>query len=174
MIMLKKYLLKRKLRALLNQRNLNKAAEYIPLEKDKSVVIYMDKSACSKLEAEIKALRKRVKSVSCIIYTVDKNDSDTSDTVFLAVEKDFTKLGLPTTQTLEKIQKIETDILIDLTDRTAYSMKYLFANHPARMKVGAKDDAYDLYNFSIAISDDKSDSSFLFKQIIYYLDTIHS
>lgn len=170
----KNFIVKYKLRALLRRKKEDQSVGDFSLNKQKKVLILTDAASFPSLTSDIKALQKRVASVFCLVHASTDQSIDAAHVMLVKTHGDLNKWGVPTTEIVKKVQQIKADLLIDLTRSSDYAMKYLVASHQAPMKVGEKDEVFDLYNFSLVLSDDKTDSSLLFKQIIHYLDTIHS
>lgn len=73
--------------------------------------------------------------------------------------------------TERKFCACDADILIDLTRPGNYVMQYLLLKHPAPFKVGAKNGGPDLYDLTVAVTEN-TDMRYVFEQIVFYLRTI--
>jgi hypothetical protein len=121
-------------------------------------------------------LRVLGKIVHVCIYVRKKDQTPTWDHACLLIdEKDVNLWGFPDKRITDQLRGLPVDMLLDLTSLKTLVMRYLMLQQPSIFKVGAKrpsdDDVYDL---AIALDDAPSNLSFLFKQILNYLQMIRS
>lgn len=91
----------------------------------------------------------------------------------VSLSKNLNVWGFPSEATRRAVDALPADLLIDLTRRHCYAMQYLVLRHPSRFKVGPKRVGFDLYDLSI-VPVDRDDTAYLFDQILFYLQAIHS
>lgn len=91
----------------------------------------------------------------------------------VSLSKSLNLWGFPSEAVRREIDALPADLLIDLTRRHCYAMQYLVLRHPSRFKVGPKRDSLDFYDLSI-LPTDRDDTAYLFDQILFYLQSIHS
>ncbi len=92
---------------------------------------------------------------------------------FVSLSKSLNLWGFPSEATRRAVDALPADLLIDLTRGHCYAMQYLVWRHPSRFKVGPKREGLDLYDLSI-LPADRNDTTYLFDQILFYLQAIHS
>ena len=125
----------------------------------------------------IETLKSMGKSVHVCIYTKKSDEVPIWDYAYLLVEaeKDINLWGFPDKNIKNQLKGLTVDMLLDLTSGETPAMRYLMLQHPASFKVGAKRSSEEnFYDFSIIMKEDMHDISFLFRQILNYLQTIRS
>lgn len=88
--------------------------------------------------------------------------------------KDFSLFGRPHKDVTDQLAE-PTDLLIDLTKRPLLPMRYLAFCTNAKFKAGRKlseKDEDGIHN--MLIQTDNTDTEFVFRQIIHYIETIRS
>lgn len=168
----KSFFAKRKLRSLLSKVT-EKYDKLMMLNKETKVVIYVDEANYSRLLPEVGLLSKQVSSIFYVICGTNVKVNVNDHILVVDLQKDFSGNGLPKAEVLDKVQQIKADVLIDLTGYEEYAIKYVAALHDVSMKIGAKSEFPNLYNFSIVIPEEEADVLYLFKQISFYLNTMY-
>jgi hypothetical protein len=125
----------------------------------------------------IETLKSSGKSVNVCVYINKSDETPIWDYAYLLVEadKDINMWGFPDKNIRNQLNGIKVDMLLDLTDGETPPMRFLMLQHPASFKVGAKRASEEnFYDLSIIMKEGMHDISFLFGQIINYLQAIRS
>ena len=125
----------------------------------------------------IETLKSFGKVVNVCVYINKTDETPIWDYTFLLVEaeKDINLWGFPGKNIRNQLNGIKVDMLLDLTDGETPAMRFLMLQHPASFKVGAKRSPEEnFYDLSIIMKEGLHDISFLFGQIINYLQVIRS
>jgi hypothetical protein len=128
----------------------------------KDVLICLDK---------LKQFNKEVHT--CAFIPKKSREQEPESSWITILEEDFDSKGIPQSATCEKFTSIPADILIDLTREDNYAMHYLLLMHPANFKVGNKSSLKDMYDMTVAATDNDRINP-LFAHILFYLQTIRS
>jgi len=125
----------------------------------------------------IEKLKSMRKTVHVCVYTTKNDDTPIWDYAYLLVEaeKDINMWGFPDKHISNQLNGLSVDMLLDLTSGETPAMQYLILQHPASFKVGAKRTPEDnFHDLSIIMKEGMHDISFLFEQILNYLQAIRS
>ena len=125
----------------------------------------------------IEQLKSMGKTVHVCVYTTKNDETPIWDFAYLLVEaeKDINMWGFPAKNISNQLNGLSVDMLLDLTSGEIPAMQYLILQHPASFKVGAKRSPEDnLHDLSIIMKEGMYDVSFLFGQIMNYLQAIRS
>jgi hypothetical protein len=117
------------------------------------------------------------KTVNICVYTKKGDDTPIWDYASLLVEaeRNINLWGFPDSNIRNQMNSLSVDMLLDLTSGDIPVMRYLMLQHPASFKVGAKRSPEEnFYDFSIVMKEGIYDISFLFAQILNYLQVIRS
>lgn len=133
---------------------------------------------------EVETCISRLKAMGKMVYTCgykaeeapqspsgEEKDDDTH--IYIRHKQDVNLWGMPAEAVLEKINACRPDVVIDLTRSKNCVMQYLLLKCDCNFKAGIKNGERDLYDFSISAVENK-DLTYLFEQIIFYLQTIRS
>lgn len=146
------------------------------LKEAHDILIFFEAKDEDKIEPCLETLRMLRKNVNVCLYVSHKTPLEANDSYLMIYEnKDIDRWGSPHPEVTQNVNSRKADILIDLTSKGCYSMKYLMLQHPAAFKIGLKRSAseQDMYDFSLSVTD-RDDLMYLFGQIIFYLQTIRS
>ena len=121
----------------------------------------------------IDKLRSMNKMVNTCIFTSKEVHGIDDFSLLVQAKNDLDWRGIPSEKLCQQLNAYSSDLLIDLTKKTNYPMHYLLLQHPCAFKVGIKRSELDLYDFSISATE-KSEISYLFEQILFYLQVIRS
>jgi len=125
----------------------------------------------------ITTLKSLGKSVNVCVYTKKSDDTPIWDYAYLLVEaeKDINLWGFPDKNIRNQLNGIKVDMLLDLTSSETPVMRFLMLQHPSSFKVGAKRSSEEnFYDLSIIMKEGMHDVTFLFGQILNYLQAIRS
>ena len=175
-MILSEYFLNRKIRALTKAAG-TRECRYRTLAEVKKVLILCENTDRKAVEACVRTLVAMKKTVYLCIYVRKQENIPVWDQNCLPVnaEKDINFWGFPNSMLRHHFCRLPADMLLDLTGSVCPTMRYLMLLHPSSFKVGAKRAAEDdLYDFSIVMNDDMYDLSFLFRQVMNYLQVIRS
>ncbi|MDR2139924.1 MAG: hypothetical protein LBP50_10300 [Tannerella sp.] len=177
-MILTEYFINRKTEALRKTSGTRRLHYYRALDDVRHILILCDVSDWKEVEACIHTLKGMKKSVHVCIYTSEQDPTRIWDYGYLLVEakKDIDLWGFPKKYIMEQLRHLPADMLLDLTgDGASPALRYLMLQHPAAFKVGAKHaSGKDWYDFSIVLEDGMHDVPFLFRQVLNYLQMIHS
>lgn len=122
----------------------------------------------------LQKLRDQGKVIHACVYMPKKNKEFEPESTWITIyEEDFDAKGIPTQNTCDKFSRIPADILIDLTRKDSLPMHYLLLQHPATFKVGNKPSLRNMYDLTVAATDNDEIKP-LFDHILFYLLTIRS
>ncbi|MDR1455210.1 MAG: hypothetical protein LBJ01_06130 [Tannerella sp.] len=170
------YFINRKIEAL-RKASGTRRLRYRALDDTRHILILCDVSDWKAVETCIHTLKAMKKSVHVCVYTPTQDRTRIWDYGYLLVEakKDIDCWGFPKKYILEQLRHLPADMLLDLTNEDCPALRYLMLRHPAAFKVGAKHvSGRDWYDFSIVLKDGTHDVAFLFRQVLNYLQMIHS
>lgn len=145
------------------------------LKEAHDIVVFYEGKNLEEIEPCLETLRMLKKNVrACVSVTVEAPADFPESYVMVNTAKDLTLWGFPKPETIERVKAMHADILIDLTGKNCYSMRYLMLSHPSTFKIGLKrGPERDMYDFSLSVTD-RDDMKYLFGQIIFYLQTIRT
>ena len=175
MILTKHFLLK-KIEAL-SKKSSKRPHCYRALNDIKYVLVLCESKNWQSVKPCIDTLKSFKKTVNVCVYTKKTDEMPIWDYAYLLVEaeKDINLWGFPDKSIKTQLNGMKVDMLIDLTGGETPAMRYLMLQHPASFKVGAKRlPEENLYDLSIIMQEGRFDISFLFAQIINYLQAIRS
>lgn len=92
----------------------------------------------------------------------------------LDLRREVTAWGFPLPEKVEAVRQIPADIVVDLSDDACHAIHYLSLSHPAPFRVGARWEGPDLYDLEIHLEEHRGDVSYLFEQILFYLQSIRA
>lgn len=147
------------------------------LKEAHDIVVFFEHKDREAIEPCMETLRMLRKNVRSCVY-ISSHDAEftpkgKNDYRVCSDGKEISRWGFPSADVTEQVNAMKADILIDLTGKSCYVMKYLMLLHPSTFKMGLKRGEQDLYDFSLSVTD-KDDIRYLFGQIIFYLQTIRS
>ena len=175
-MILTKYFLLRKIDALSKNASLRPHC-YRSLDDIKYVLILCEAKNWKSIHPCIATLKALGKSINVCVYTHKTDDTPIWDYAYLLVEaeKDINIWGFPDKIIRSQLNGIKVDMLLDLTDSETPAMRFLMLQHPAPFKVGAKRSSEEnFHDLSIVMKESMHDISFLFGQILNYLQAIRS
>ena len=172
-MILTNYFIKRKINALA-KRSAKRSHHFQTLDEVKDILVFYDIRNWHEVEPHLKKLRTAQKKVKECVYIPQgiRPDIDTRKVQLFAVN-DLDLWNFPTKEITENLKSIKADILIDLCDQSCLPMQYLMLLHPAPFKVGGKREDQDVFDLSISVTG-KGNIDYLFRQILFYLETIRS
>ena len=150
---------------------------YRSLNDVKHVLVLCESQNWQSVKPCIETLKSLGKSVHVCVYTKKTDDMPIWDYAYLLVEAetDINLWGFPKKSIIAQLNGFKVDMLLDLTSDETSAMCFLMLQHPASFKVGAKRLAEEnFYDLSIIMKEDMHDISYLFGQILNYLQTIRS
>jgi len=146
------------------------------LKEAHDIVVFYEAKDKEEVEPGLETLRMLKKNVYVCVYSTGQ-DVQEDASAYLVIHdnenKDINLWGFPSSEIIDKVNTLKADLLIDLTGKSCYPMKYLLLQHPSQFKTGIKRGENDMYDFSIAVTD-RNELMYLFGQIIFYLQTIRS
>lgn len=183
-MILTNYFLKKKIRRLAAGRS-ERAGYYRTFQDVQHILVFYDGRDSEPVAACVELLRKLHKEViGCMLVSsgAPSSSSSLADTgastsAFSAdypvsIGKSLNIWGFPSDTVRREIDALPADLLIDLTRQHCYPMQYLVLRHPSPFKVGPKREGLELYDLSILLAE-RDDTAYLFKQILFYLQSIH-
>lgn len=179
-MILTNYFLKKKIRRLAGGRS-ERAGYYRTFQDVQHILVFYDVRDSEPVAACVESLRKLHKEViGCMLVPSGSPSSSSSDAGTSAFSADYPVSlakslniwGFPSDTVRREIDALPADLLIDLTRRHCYAMQYLVLRHPSPFKVGPKREGLELYDLSILLAE-RDDTAYLFKQILFYLQSIH-
>lgn len=178
-MILTNYFIKRRIDALLS--SVTRSRRFKTIDEINTVLLLYHAADTKKVETCVSRLREMGKTVYTCGYKAEeapqnlsKNEGADNDThIYIRNKQDVNMWGIPSEVILERMNACCPDIVIDLTCRKDYVMQYLLLKCDCNFKTGIKSDERDLYDFSISAVESK-DLTYLFEQIIFYLQTIRS
>ena len=175
MILTKHFLLK-KIEALSKNASLRPHC-YRSLDDIRYVLVLCEAKNWKSIYPCIETLKALRKSVNVCVYTRKTDETPIWDYAYLLVEaeKDINVWGFPDKNIRNQLNGIKVDMLLDLTGGETPVMHFLMLQHPASFKVGAKRSSEENHHdLSIIMKEGMHDISFLFGQIMNYLQAIRS
>jgi len=145
------------------------------LKEAHDIVVFYEGKNLEEIEPCLETLRMLRKNVrACVSVSVEAPADFPESYVLVNTAKELNFWGFPKNETIERVNAMNADILIDLTSKGCYPMRYLMLMHPSTFKIGLKrEHEQNMYDFSLAVTDRK-DMKYLFGQIIFYLQTIRT
>ncbi len=146
------------------------------LKEAHDIVVFYEAKDKDEVEPGLETLRMLKKKVNVCVYSTGQEVQEDPDAYLVIHDddnKDINAWGFPALEIMRKVNALRADLLIDLTGKNCYPMKYLLLHHPSQFKTGIKRSEKDLYDFSISVTD-RNELMHLFGQIIFYLQTIRS
>lgn len=145
------------------------------LKEAHDIVVFYEGKNLEEIEPCLETLRMLKKNVrACVSVSVEAPADFPDSYVLVNTAKDISIWGFPKHETIKRVNAMKADILIDLTGKNCYPMRYLMLQHPSTFKIGLKRGyEQDMYDFSLSVTD-KDNMKYLFGQIIFYLQTIRS
>lgn len=172
-IQLSNYLLKRKLR------KLERSVNAVNLEQCHSVLVLgslKDDPGAEECQRFVTYLKRLDKEVFCLVSTglkKKKAEYPQLNEVKWVRREDLNYLFTPTTPEFQSLLEREFDLLVDLTFKRIFPIKYFFAMSKARFKVGAAS-AYRLDYADMTIEiDQQGRPADLITQLKHYLNLIN-
>lgn len=151
-----------------------RAHSFRSLGEVKNALLFFDAPDLTRVLPCIRQLEERNILVTACAYA-NKEVTDWPSSILLIREKTDTNLfGIPHSTIAEQINRIPSDLLIDLTGEKSYPMHLLVLRHPSGFKVGGKTDLSEQIHDLSIIMTNKNDIDYLFGQILFYLQAIHS
>ena len=175
-MILTKYFLHNKIKALLKSASIRPHC-YRALDDIRYVLVFCEAKDWKSIYPCIEKLKSLGKSVNVCVYIRKTDETPIWDYAYLLVEsdKDLNVWGFPDKNLINQLNGIKVDMLLDLTSGEISVMNYLMLQHTALFKVGAKRSSEEnCYDFSIIMKEGMHDISFLFGQILNYLQAIRS
>lgn len=167
------YVIKKRIQQLA-RKNAGRKHQFCSLDDVHDVLVLFHLRDKEEVEGCLQKLRDRDKNVrTCAFIPHYSHEEEIESCVSVSAKKDLDIWGIPSNAICKKINGIKADVLIDLTGPKCYALKYLTLIHPATFKVGVKRDDNDIYDFSIAVTNEEG-IPYLFEQILFYLQTIRS
>ena len=171
---LTKYFLFKKIKSLSKSASIRPHC-YRSLSDIKYVLVLCEAKDWKSVSPCIETLKSLGKSINVCVYIKKTDDTPIWDYAYLLVEaeKDVNLWGFPDKNIKNQLNRIKVDMLLDLTSGEIPAMHYLMLQHTASFKVGGKRSSeHNLHDLSIIMKEGTHDVSFLFGQIINYLQTI--
>jgi len=175
-MILTKHFLFKKIDAL-TKSNTKRAHCYRSLNDIRYILIFCEAKNWKSVYPCIETLKSLGKSVNVCVYTTKNDDTPIWDYAYILVEaeKDINLWGFPDNNIRRQLNGIKVDMLLDLTSDETPAMRFLMLQHPASFKVGAKRSPEEnFYDLSIILKEGMFDVSFLFGQVLNYLQVIRS
>ena len=175
-MILTKHFLFKKIEALSKSASLRPHC-YRSLDDIKYVLVLCEAKNWKSVYPCIVTLKSLGKSISVCVYTRKTDETPIWDYAYLLVEaeKDINVWGFPNKNISNQLNGIKVDMLLDLTGNETPAMRFLMLQHPASFKVGTKRSTEENYHdLSIIMKEGMHDISFLFGQIMNYLQAIRS
>lgn len=170
---LSSYSIKRKIQTLLKS-NSNRKFKSLELDKTDNILILSDYEDILPLQEIIKSeplLKNKV--TVCYINGAKETELLLAKSLKIDLDKDTNAFLIPSMQCIESFNSINADMIIDLSNSSSYTLKYLMLQHPALFKVGIKQSKDNLYDLSILMTE-SNDLRQNFDQILFYLKRIRS
>ncbi len=147
---------------------------YRSLDQIRTVLLLFDAPKLNEIQPCIRQLEERNIKVTSCAYTREKISGWPPSILLIYEKQDVNRLGFPSPNLEKQFRQIPADLLIDLTGLQSHSMHLLMLKHPSHFKVGTKPaEGEQLHDLSITMTD-KNDISYLFEQILFYLQSIRS
>lgn len=142
------------------------------------IVIFCEAKDMDGVASGLETLRRLKKNVDVCVYAAGKEVSEADAANARLVisgngNKDTDVWGFPSPEITNNVGAWRADMLIDLTGKDCYPVKYLLLQHPSPFKAGIKRGEKDMYDFSISATGG-DELAYLFDRIIFYLQTIRS
>lgn len=166
------YFIKKKIRGLIAQPPA-RIRGFRSLEEARSVLVFYQARDTETIRPCLESLRKMHKQLKVCVYAPVGVSLQLPDEHQFIANKDLDAWGFPSESKRRAIREWKADVLIDLSGPSCYPLQYLILQHPCPFKVGPKHPDLDLYDLSILVTD-RDDIQYLFGQILFYLQSIHS
>lgn len=171
-MILSNYFIKKKIRELIAHPPARRRA-YRSLNEVRHILVFYEAKDRDQVEPCLETLRKMHKQVTACVYAPGSGSGPFPDGYRVIGPKDVNRGGFPSAATSRAIKEINADLLIDLSRPGCYPLQYLLLQHPCPFKAGSKTDGPDLYDLSILVTG-QDGIPYLFEQILFYLQSIHS
>ncbi|MCC8170757.1 MAG: hypothetical protein LIP00_03030 [Parabacteroides sp.] len=167
------YFIKRKINRLLLSARRNR--RFKTISEIQNVLLLCHAEDAKEVEQCAVRLKKEGKKVAICMYetTAAASRNDDSDTFYVCPAQDVTVWGFPESSVMQQVAACNPDIVIDLTRKKEYVMQYLLLRSECDFKAGIRSEENAFYDFSVSATENK-ELSYLFEQIIFYLQTIRS
>lgn len=139
----------------------------------KNILVFYEARQKETIEPCLEDLRMLHKKMTVCVYTSGTSSRSFPDGYQIIGPKDVNIWGFPSPAISHAVQELKADLLIDLSGPHCYPLQYLLLQHPSPFKVGIKRGSPDLYDLSILVTE-QDDIKYLFGQILFYLQSIHS
>lgn len=143
------------------------------LQDVRKILVFYEARDKEAVEPCLETLRGLHKEMTVCVYAPGASSPSFPEGYQVIGPKDVSLWGFPTPSKTHALQELKADLLIDLSGRNCYPLQYLLLLHPCPFKVGIKRQSPDLYDLSISVTD-QDDIKYLFGQILFYLQSIHS
>lgn len=135
-------------------------------------VVYLQEDN-AEAEACVARLRAMGKEVRCLVFAREASALPPKAEARLVCTKADLNLWAFPSEAVEKGFCAEAcDVLLDLVPDENLPLQYLEGKHPAPFKLGVKKASGGLYDFALEVS--KRDISYIFEQMLFYLQTFRS
>lgn len=167
------YFIKRKINRLLS--SARRSRRFKTINEIHNVLLLCHAEDAKEVEQCAVRLKKAGKKITICMYetTPAASRNDDSDILYVRPSQDVTVWGFPESSVMQKVNACPSDIIIDLTRKNEYVMQYLLLRSECDFKVGIRSEENAFYDFSVSATENK-ELSYLFEQIIFYLQTIRS
>ncbi len=167
------YFIKRKINRLLS--SAKRSRRFKTLNEIHNVLLLChaaDADEVKQCAARLKKAGKKVTVCMCETASAASRNGD-PDIFYVSPAHDVTVWGFPESSVVQKVNACTPDIVIDLTRKNEYVMQYLLLRSECDFKAGIRSEEKAFYDFSVSATENK-ELSYLFEQIIFYLQTIRS
>lgn len=170
---LSNYIIKKKIKSLIAS-NAKGQHTFKMYDQLKNIVVLYEIADFEGVERGISKLKSGGKQIVSYGYVRKEAIPECDESYKFVIEKkDVNIWGVPSGELSDLFKEERADVIIDLTHPGCYALQYLFLNHPCDFKAGIKKHAYDFYDVSIVVTD-KDEISYLFEQILFYLQNIRT
>jgi len=169
------YFIKKEIKTLVNNSPWREH-RYRSINDIKTVLFICDAKDWNEARTCIEKLKALKKTVHTAIYAPTEKDVPTwySNYLLLRAEKDVTLWGFPDKSLQQQFYNLGADVIMDFTGEKANAMYYLILQHPSTFKTGIKQSANSCYDLSIIPLEEEYTLTYMFEQILGYLQTITS
>lgn len=167
------YFIKRKIDRLLS--SARRSRRFKTISEIQNVLLLCHAEDAEEVNRCAACLKKAGKKVNlCVYETVPAaTRNDDSPIIYVCPAQDVTVWGFPESPVMQKVIACKPDVVIDLTRKKEYVMQYLLLRSECDFKAGIRSEEKAFYDFSVSATENK-ELSYLFEQIIFYLQTIRS
>lgn len=166
------YFIKNKIRRLIAQPPARRRG-FRSLKEARNILVFYQARDEEIVQPCLETLRMMHKQLKVCVYTPAGVSPQLPDEHQSIGNKDLDVWGFPSESKRRAIGAWNADVLIDLSGSSCYPLQYLILQHPCPFKVGPKHSGLDLYDLSILVTD-RDNIKYLFGQILFYLQSIHS